>query len=329
MSTTAPVDQAGFRAVRLFHPTAQTPDLEKTGHWFARAFGRRSTPLSAILPSRPEYPTEYSSFTVIRDVFFDSIDPKLHFINGKQRYPAVQAPSLKGLGWYIEGMEALYQSLRTQGIRCMDLSDRIAEGDEPPQSPGGGVITYFTVAEDAGLQYQFFRESPFPLDPRSMPNWELGPVEASDPLQIEHCSHHTILTSQPERALRFAVGGLGGVVVGQGHNPVIKADSTFVAVGDCLLEYAVPAPGSTAREELAKHAPNDAYYAITWKVTDLERAEKHLAEQGVHILARSGETIITEPASSEGIPWGFTTHVQPGHPLHGNVVAAPNREEAP
>ncbi|SFB01433.1 hypothetical protein SAMN04515620_11282 [Collimonas sp. OK607] len=314
MNNSASKEPTDFRVARLFHPTAQTPDLAQTEQWFASAFGRKSTPLTAILPSKPEYPTEYSTFTVIRDVFFDSIDPKLHFINGRQRYPTVQTPGLRGLGWYIDGMENFYHALRRNGIRCMDLSDKVAEGDEPPLSPGGGVVTFFAVPEDAGMQYQFFREGPFPLDPRATPGWTLGPVEADDPLGIEHCSHHTILTSQPERALRFAVDALGGTVVHQGRNELLGTASIFVTVADVLLEYAVPDPGTPAHADLVKHAPNDSYYAITWKVSDLDRVERHLATLGVGIRERSEQTIVTRPDSSHGIPWGFTTALQPGDP---------------
>jgi len=303
-----------FRVARLFHPTAQVPDLAKAEQSFASAFGRKSTSLTTILPSTPQYPTEYSSFTVIRDVLFDTIDPKLHFINGRQRYPAVQKPGLGGIGWYVDGMTELYHALRRNGIRSMDLADNLSVGNEPPQSPGGGVVTFFVVPEDAGMQYQFFREGPFPLDPRATPGWTLGPVEADDPLGIEHCSHHTILTSQPERALRFAVNVMGGKVVQRGRNKLLGTDSIFVALADALFEYTVPDPGTPAFEDLAAHAPNDSYYAITWKVRDLDRVERHLASLGVRVRTRSVHTIITEPDGGLGIPWGFTTSLQPGHP---------------
>ncbi|CAB3804220.1 FAD-dependent oxidoreductase [Paraburkholderia caffeinilytica] len=322
----------GFRVMRVFHPTAQVPDLARAEQWFERAFGRKSTSLSAMLPSTPEYPTEYSTFTVIRDVFFDTIDPKLHFINGRQRYPAVQTPGLRGIGWYVDGMTDLYHALRRNGFRCMDLSDNIAQGDEPPLSPGGGVVTFFVVPEDAGMQYQFFREGPFPLDPRATPGWALGPVDADDPLGIEHCSHHTILTSQPERALRFAVDALGGTVVHRGRNEVLGATSVFVAIADTLIEYAVPDPGTPARADLAARAPNDSYYAITWKVADLEGVERHLATLGVGIRDRSATTIVAQPEDSLGVPWGFTTTLQPGDPrvrAHGGSEARRDSTTAP
>lgn len=320
-STLSIAERGSFRAMRLFHPTVQVPDLAEAEDWFLRAFGRESTSLSAILPSTPEYPTEYSTFTVIRDVLIDSIDPKLHFVAGKQRYPAVQTPALKGIGWYVDGMTECYRELRRQGIRCMDLSNNVAEGEDPPLSPGGGVMTYFTVADDAGLQYQFFREGPFPLDPRATPGWILPPIETDDPLRIEHCSHHTILTRQPERALKFAVDALGGSIVHQGRNELLGTSSVYVALADGLLEYAVPDRGTRACADLDAHAPYDSYYTMTWKVEDLGQVERHLAEIGVSIGERTDETIIARSDTSLGVPWGFTTGLIPGDPRGISAVA--------
>jgi catechol 2,3-dioxygenase-like lactoylglutathione lyase family enzyme len=315
VTTQAATGGRDFRTGRIFHPTARVPDLAEAEAFFATVFGRPSKSLTTILPSTPNYPTEYSTFTVIRDVLFDSIDPKLHLVAGVQRYPSVQVPQLSGIGWYVDGIEELYAALRRNGIRSMNMRNEIVDGDEPPQSPSGGVVTFFVVSEDAGLQYQFMREGiPFSLDPRIEAGWSLSPVEADDPLGIERCSHHTILTSRPERALRFAVDVLGGSIVQQERNEVLGATSTFVALADALLEYAVPDAGTPAHAELAARAPNDAYHSITWKVADLDRAERHLTSQGVRIRTRSGGTITTDPETSLGISWGFTTSLQPNDP---------------
>ncbi|MGV1768421.1 VOC family protein [Rhizobium rhizogenes] len=319
MTTRANSGAREFRVARLFHPTIHVPDIPEAERWFERVFGRKSTSLEVMLPSTPAYPTDYSTFTIVRDVLFDSIDPKRHFVSGFQRYPAVHVPTLKGLGWYVDGMIDLYGDLRRHGIRSMNLSDEIADGDDPPLSPGGGVVVFFTVPADAGLQYQFFREgTPFPIDPRATPGWFLPPVDDNDPLGIEHCSHHTILTSRPERALNFVVDTLGGVVVHQGRNNVLGATSTFVALADGLLEYAVPDVRTLTQADLAAPEPNDSYYSITWKVEDLDRVEHHLVAEGVGIQVRSNEMIVTDPDTSLGIPWGFTTSLQPGDPRRGS-----------
>lgn len=303
-----------FRVVRLFHPTIHAPDLAEAERWFARGLGRDSTPLSTLFrdaPAAPGYPTDYSIFTVVRDVFFDTVDPKRFVFNGVQRYPDVEAPYLKALGWYVDGMPALYRELRRRGIRVTNLANEVVDGEEPPAAPGGNLM-FFTVPEDAGLRYQLYREGPFPLDRRTMPGWVLPAVEGDDPLQIERCSHHTVLTRQPERALKLVVDVLGGRVVHEGPSRVLAATSTFVQLADAVFEYAVPDVGSSLEATLAKQAPLDAYYGVTWRVGDLARVERHLAECGAHIQARAADTIVTDPNTSFGVAWGFTTGALPG-----------------
>jgi catechol 2,3-dioxygenase-like lactoylglutathione lyase family enzyme len=173
---------------------------------------------------------------------------------------------------------------------------------------------FFTTPESAGLRYEFLPQIPFPLDPRIQPGWELPPVSDADPLGIECCSHHTILTSKPERALRLVVDALGGTVVHEGHDDVFGATGSYVQLADSVLEYAVPDDGTAAHADWSAAAPADTYHSITWKVVDLDRAERHLAAEGVGIRSRTATTIVTDPATSLGVPWGFTTELTPGDP---------------
>jgi catechol 2,3-dioxygenase-like lactoylglutathione lyase family enzyme len=177
---------------------------------------------------------------------------------------------------------------------------------------------YFTRPEDVGLRYEFLPTIPFPLDPRIAPDWSVPPLSDEDPLGIECCSHHTVLTARPERALRLIVEVLGGNVVHQGRDGIRGTTGTFISLADSILEYAVPDAGTEAHADWAKDEPNDTYHSITWKVADLERAERHLLAQGVRIQMRSDDTLVTDPATSLGIPWGFTSSLTPGDPRsHG------------
>jgi hypothetical protein len=90
--------------------------------------------------------------------------------------------------------------------------------------------------------------------------------------------------------------------------------STYVHLADGILGYAVPDSGTAAHADWAKAEPDDTYHAITWQVTDLDRAARHLEEQGVEIQLRSDDTIVTDPTTSLGIPWGFSSTPIPGDP---------------
>jgi len=310
-------DKRDFRVTMMYHPSHHVLDLGEAESWFERVFGRPSTSLASMTrdaPPRPGHPTDYSTFTPISDVLFDTIDPKRYVLLGVQRYPTVEQPHLKGFGWYIEGVAQVYRELKRHGIRVTSQLDELAEGDEPPTAAGSPMPLYFSLPEDAGLRYEFFPAIPFPLDPRIAPDWSVPPVSDDDPLGIECCSHHTVLTGRPERALRLVVDVLGGEVVYEGRDDLRGTAATYVKLADSILAYAVPDVGTAAHADWARGDPNDTYHAITWKVADLERAERHLEAQGVRIQMRSDDAIVTDPATSLGIPWGFTSRLTAGDP---------------
>jgi catechol 2,3-dioxygenase-like lactoylglutathione lyase family enzyme len=306
-----------FRATMMYHPSHHVPDLAEAEEWFARVFGRTSTNLASLSrgsPPRPGYPNDYSTFTPISDVLFDTIDPKRYVLLGVQRYATVERPHLKAFGWYFEGMTELYLELRRQGIRVMSQLDEVADGDEPPTAAGSPMPLYFAFPEDAGLRYEFFPAIPFALDPRVVPGWSVPAATYDDPLGIERCSHHTILTDRPERALKLVVDVLGGEVVHQGRDELRGTSRTSVHLAGSILEYATPDTATTAHADWVTNEPDDTYHSITWKVADLQRATRHLEAQGVRIEARSDDTIIADPETSLGIPWGFTSKLTPGDP---------------
>jgi catechol 2,3-dioxygenase-like lactoylglutathione lyase family enzyme len=173
---------------------------------------------------------------------------------------------------------------------------------------------FWTTSGSAGLGYQFLPPIPFAGDPRVNPDWTLSPVSDEDPLRIERCSHHTILTSEPERALRLFVDALGGTKIHEGRDQAIAAAGTYVHLADAVYEFAVPDEGTPAHAAWSVNAPADTYYALTFKVEDLGRVERHLASQGVRIRSRSDDAIVTDPDTSIGIPWGFVTALTPGDP---------------
>jgi catechol 2,3-dioxygenase-like lactoylglutathione lyase family enzyme len=309
-----------MRPTMMFHPSHHVLDLAEVERWFGRVFGRPSTPLSSMsrgTPPRPGYPVDYSTFTLISDVLLDSIDPRRYVLLGVQRYASVDAPHLKGIGWYVDDVGDAYRELARLGIRMVSQLDEIADGDDPPTAAGSTMPLFFTVPDDTGLRYEIFPAMPFPLDPRTSPGWATPPVADDDPLGIERCAYHTVLTDRPERALRFAVDAMGGEVVHRGRNEVIGATSTHVHLSGSLIEYAVPDRGTPAYLDWAANAPNDAYHSITWKVADLDRAERHLRAEGVAIWTRTDDMIVTDAATSLGVPWGFTTSLTPGDPRAG------------
>jgi catechol 2,3-dioxygenase-like lactoylglutathione lyase family enzyme len=307
-----------FSIPMMFHPSHRVLDLDATERFFAAVFGRPSTSMAELMRRwkavRPDYPSDYCTFTPISDVFFDAVDPSRYVLHGVQHYPSITEPHLSGFGFYVDGMADLHAALHRHGIRTLDQAGAVVEGDEPPRSAASDMVLFWTDERDTGLRYELFPgDRPFASDPRPRPGWTIPEVSPDDPLGIERCSHHTVLTGDVDRALRLVVDVLGGERIGEGHDAVRGTDSTFVALSGSVLEYAQPVAPGLAMDDWARHGRADTYHAITWKVADLERVAAHLERCTVGVRTRTDTLVIADPADAIGIPWGFTTQMAPEH----------------
>jgi catechol 2,3-dioxygenase-like lactoylglutathione lyase family enzyme len=307
----------GFRPTMLFHPSHHVLDLATAEDFFARVFGRPSTSLASMMRNAPpnaDHPRSYCTFTPINDLLMDSIDPTKYVLHGIQRYKTVEKPHLKAMGWYLDGMTELYREMKRHGYNVVSQLDEIAVGDDPPPAAGSPMPLYFTRPEEVGLRYEFMPVIPFPPDPRIQPGWTLPAVTDDDPLGLVRCSHHTILTDQPEREVRFWLEVMGAEVVHKGRDRARGLNAVYVHLAGTTLEFGVPDGGSAAHEDWLTTAPDDCYHAIDWLVVDLDRAERHLRSHGVKIRSRSGDSMVTDPETSLGVPWGFRLELVPGDP---------------
>jgi catechol 2,3-dioxygenase-like lactoylglutathione lyase family enzyme len=295
-----------------FHPTFHVPDLDSCEEFFSRVFGRPSRLLEVMPkgtgPAAPGEPKGYSKFTLVSDVLIDCVCPSLLWINGAQAAPAVDAPVLQNIGWYCDDIDETFRALRQAQVPVVTQLGKPVEGDTVPTPDQGGAIKmFFTAPESTGLRYQFLSWFPMALDPRAQPGWSVPAVSGDDPLGIEHLSCHLVLTGDLSRALRLTVDALGGHVIGEGRDDQRQVTGPYVRLADSVFHFATPDPGTPAAAALAARSPADNFYAMTWKVADLDRVARHLESAGVSIESRTADTIVTDPATSFNTRWGFTT----------------------
>jgi catechol 2,3-dioxygenase-like lactoylglutathione lyase family enzyme len=300
-----------------YHASLYVPSLDDATRFFGRVFGRKSTILSEYLVGGRErgvqfnYSTEYATFTPIAEVQMECVDPTRLIVDGAQTHESVSEPQLGSLAWFVDGIEDLWTALRQRGLRGSGMTDRIVDGADPTLDVSGTPII-FTLTAETGLSYEFTVFLPH-RDPRGDP-----PVHRTipfDPLGIECCSHHTVLTTQKERALSLFVEVLGGRIVEESRNDLLATQSTYVALADGLIELGQPLEdGSPAMQDWQRHAPDDAYHALTWKVRDLDQAAAHLDASGVRVQARTDTAIVTDPADTLGVAWGFSSELVSGDP---------------
>lgn len=298
-----PTAGGGFRVRAMYHPSLHVPDLSGAEEFFERVFGvpsvRLATMFGGAAPGRGV--PDHSTFTLIGDVLIDSIDPRRYLVDGRQCYPDVEVPRLASIGWYVEGVDALYRTFRERGVVLVDQRDEIADGDRPPTAVGSSMPLFFTVATDVGLRHELVPDFPFPLDPRTQPGWTLPPP--GGPLGIVRCAHHTVATVAPERALRLLVDAMGGELVGgAGRDDVPGAEVTSVRLGDAVIRL-VPERAVLAGNSLS--GVHDRYHSIAFEVVDLDRAESHLRAQGVALATRTATSIVVDPDTAIGVPWEF------------------------
>lgn len=302
-----------------FHPTFNVPSLAEAEDFFQRVFNLPSALMVTAPKDTPLEPGQlpgYSKFVMMRDLLIDYVSPALHTkLYGRQVFPDVDLPVLMNIGWYSADMTGTFRALRAAGIPLTNQLGEPAEGDEPPDvnQGGGGMKMFFTPADQVGLRYQFLPVFPMPHDPRLDPNWTLPPVSDEDPLQIKHLSHHTILTEDPQRAVRF-MEALGGSVIHEGRDAQRGLAGPYVHLADAIYHYAIPDAGTEAAALLAAKVPADKLWAMSFNVVDLDRVAAHLDSVGVKVQSRTDDTIVTEPSTSLQVPWGFSTARIPGDP---------------
>jgi catechol 2,3-dioxygenase-like lactoylglutathione lyase family enzyme len=306
-----------FDVSRMHHPHMMVPNLDEAERFFATVFGREkaANPFSRMKNLAPGYPTGYATMIPIAEVLMDCVDPARYRVPGEvPPYVPVERPYLNGMGWGIQGFRAFYSELRVRGIRCVSQTRVAAEGEEPPLGTLGRYPVLFTVPDDTGLEFLFHpTEWLTQVDPRSDPTWILPPVTDDDPLGIVCCAHHTIVTRDLSRGLRFLVDTLGGEVIHEEPDAELSAQCTYIQLADAIIAYAVPSDSvGRAAQALPDAGQYDRYHSIEWLVVDIDRAARHLELLGVQTTFRDEVRLVTDSATSLGVPWGFTTRRVPG-----------------
>jgi catechol 2,3-dioxygenase-like lactoylglutathione lyase family enzyme len=306
----------------MYHPTLGVNDLEAAREWFNRVFNlpdlRWEDTLDLSL-LEPDYPVNYSFFMFIKDFHFVVLCPELHArgaLEGQSRYRGVP-DGMIGIGWYTDDAVAMFERLQAFGFPSHDQKGQLITAEHPPVSSiAPDILVGFTFPEQAGMRHEFEELGPRhhdfysrQADPRLRPGWTRPAVDPADPLRIVQSSHHTIVTSDIGRATRLYVDAAGGRVVGRSRNRELSADSTFVALGDAVVEFAVPDGSSDDALKMRVAGGNDFYHGITLKVADLESAATHLTNVGLSPRRDVSGVVSIEPHEAFGMQWRLVTEL--------------------
>ena len=279
--------QARFDAV--FSPQAYT-----TKHW--SDFDKRWASLTVI---GPDFVLELAE-PGRAEADLGSPLPKFHARHGEH---------LHSFAWFVDPTDVgpMVDRLRGRGIRVIEP---YGEGPDNPRAR-----TFFTHPKDTFGQLEFQSRSAGGRrhrDPHLADDWSGAWWRDEHPLGLERLSHLTTVVPDLDRARALYDEMLDA--------PAFHTETTgdrrsaYVMVGtETVVELAEPLPGdSRLGRDLAAHGALP--HAVTFKVADLDAAGRHVAQCGVRVAERTGDTLTLEPADMCNAVVAFTTRLLPGDP---------------
>ncbi|MDQ1058223.1 catechol 2,3-dioxygenase-like lactoylglutathione lyase family enzyme [Arthrobacter globiformis] len=302
----------------MFHPTLIVEDLEQSSAWFSRVFGRPEVRWENkwdLTLLNPTYPINYSYFYVLGDVSLDVLCPSLLVLPGGKKAVYPEGEGLSDIAWYTDRIEEVSRQLETHGFRTRDQEGNIIhDGVVPESNLVADCPMIWSLPEDTGLTYEFYDMArrhwdkySEHADPRLSPNWRPDRVVEDDPLGIVRTAYHTILTKDRARAKKLFADVLDGKVVDEFHDPEMDADCVEIAYAKSVLRFATPRTEPIMDVLTGEPTHTDQYLGITFDVLDVKAAAAHLEHEGVSIVHRQDQSIVTDPTTSKGVVWGFRT----------------------
>ena len=316
------MDPGAVSVGRLFHVIHVSEALGPLDAWYDRVFAPHHGMMDRHYLPREE---RMGSLLVIADAVIETAAPA-------DRPAARTAPIGRffarfgrhwhSLAWYCDDVAEMWDRLTDAGIRVF-LPGRVAD-----RRPVDGDI--YTHPRDTFTQLEFYQPSTsggtygpgYSADPRFEPGWPLRWAAAPNPLGIESLAYATVVVPDLGKAAAVYVDAVGGTLLHEEASAETGTRSIFVQIGtELIVELAMPTPGTRdaavgagatlARRDLEANGPT--CHALTFAVSDLDRAADHLRRCGIGLLWQGSDTLMADPAHTFGAPFRFTTRRIPTH----------------
>ena len=221
---------------------------------------------------------------------------------------------LHSFAWLVDApdLRPLFEDLRAAGVRIA--------------KPGGGLFqgevvdlpdVIFTHPKDTFGQMEFMARGPegHRHDPLFKDGWSSAFWREEHPLGILRTSHMTNVVRDLDRPLALFTGPLRGQLFHRGTTDT--CEHAFVMVGtDTVVELARPTTGDSALAlDLADNG--EIPHAVTFRVKDLDSAERHVEKLGVRISDRRAGTFVLDPRDTFNAIVAFTDEPLPNDPREG------------
>lgn len=271
-----------FALPKIFHVSHVVDDLDGATAWYERVFG-------AHLWQRSELFGTSLALLVVGDAVMMPMQPPPGVKTAPGRFRERFGSHLHSLALYVEEPAALIEHLRSLGFRLTG-----SDGQEL-RDPRDEI---WTQPAQTPMLFEFFEARASMGDPRLLdPDWSADYWVERQPLGIRR-AWSTLVTDDGARASDFLVSALRGQVTHRAMVDAYGTASSFVVLSDeVVLEVAEVRHPGRAADDLAAGA---RFHAVTFEVSDFERALAHLDANGVRTeVAAPGHAVI-DPADSFG-----------------------------
>ncbi|HEY3941690.1 MAG TPA: VOC family protein [Acidimicrobiales bacterium] len=262
-------------------------DLDGAVAWYERVFAPRVWQRSELFGTS-------LALLAVGDVVFMPMEPAPG--SGPGRFRSRFGERLHSLALYVEGPVELIGRLEGAGLRLT------GHRGQPLEDP---LDEIWTQPRETPMVFEFFEPRPSMADPRlEEPDWSTRYWSDEHPLGLQG-AHYTLVTAEEAGAVGFLVDVLGGTVVRRSLVEAYGTRSTFVSLSDAVVvEVAVPEVGDCAAAE--DLAAGGAFHAVTFRVTDLDRALAHLEANGIRTHRPAPGHIALDPGDTLGVQLRFT-----------------------
>lgn len=299
---------------RIFHIIHMTGDLPALEAWYDDVFSvRRGFLDHNYMPGE----VRDASLVVLGDAVIEPLAPAFR-VEGWDAMPLGRFFKRFGshwhsIAWYTDDGGEMWQ-------RCTDAGIRVfVEGGKRTESRPDPSAAIMTHPKDTITQLEFFNPAGSQisqLDPR-INGGDYDPAwwEKNHPVSTPGLAYATILTKDLDRAVGVFTG-LGGKPLHRSSSELTGTDDAYVLMGDTVIQLSTPTrDGTIAAADM--EASGEIAHAATFRVRDLDTVQAYFESKGIVTADRDATTLITDPATTHGAVFRWTTWDVPGGPRDG------------
>jgi catechol 2,3-dioxygenase-like lactoylglutathione lyase family enzyme len=296
-----------FTLGRNFHVIHMSDDIAALDAWYDDVFSVNRWVTNSLSPEL----RRIASLVGIGNLCIEPMQPAFD-LDGWETVPLGRFYRRWGrqwhsIAWYVddvEGLTELRDRLEAADVELLGLLGGRLEhdADAPEDRP------IFTHPNSTLTQLEFMvPPTEFMFDPRLHVSYRATWWHDTHPLHIRKHSHFTLATRDLDHARKIYVDVIGGKVIHEGQNDLLKTRSIYVAVGhDDIVELAQPLESATPIADYVD-TNHHGLFSVSLQVEDLGAATRYLTSKAIAARAQDSETFLSDPATTHGVHWAFTT----------------------